>query len=116
MNGGSRLKERDFNNMIELETGSRESADTVKVKLFGKDYSLRGHGGSRHVQELADFITARADEIRSSTSKVSTQDLVILTLLNIADEMSQHKNATERTIRKLEEKTDRLLKAIERVV
>jgi cell division protein ZapA len=116
VNGGSRLKERDFNKLIELETGSRESADTVKVNLFGRDYSLRGHGDVRHVQDLADFITAKANEIRTSVSKASTQDLVVLTLLNIADELFQHKNATEKTIRKLEEKTDRLLEAIDRVI
>lgn len=116
MNGGSRLKQRESNKIIELQTGSTESAGTVKVNLFGRDYSLRGHSDVRHVQELADFITARADEIRSNTSKVAPQDLVILTLLNITDEMFQHKNATEKTIRRLEEKTDRLLKAIDRVV
>ena len=47
---------------------------------------------------------------------VSTLDLVILTLLNITDEMFQDKHDKERTIRELEEKTDRLLKSIDREV
>ncbi len=102
--------------MIELETGSRESAEAVEVKLFGKEYSIKGHGDTKYVQKLADFITERADGIRTSTKVVSTLDLMILTLLNITDEMFRHRNANEETIKKLEEKTDRLLKAIDRVV
>jgi cell division protein ZapA len=102
--------------MIELETGPGESPEAIRVKLFGRDYNIRGHGDTRYVKELADFITERADGIRTSTSVLSTLDLVILTLLNITDEMFQHKSAKEETIKKLEEKTDRLLKAIDRVV
>jgi len=116
MNGGYRLKERDSKKMLELESGSGESAEAVTVKLFGKDYNIRAHEDTRYVHELADFITKRAERIRKSTTVVSPMDLVILTLLNITDEMFQHKNANQETIKKLEEKTDRLLKAIDRVV
>lgn len=58
----------------------------------------------------------RADEIRGHAAVVSTLDLAILTLLNITDEMFQGKLAKEKTIKELEEKTDKLLKAIDRVV
>jgi cell division protein ZapA (FtsZ GTPase activity inhibitor) len=84
--------------------------------LFGREYSIRGHGNKKYVQKLADFIMERAEAIRQQATVVSTLDLVILTLLNITDEMFQSKRIKEKTIRELEEKTDRLLKTIDRVV
>jgi cell division protein ZapA (FtsZ GTPase activity inhibitor) len=84
--------------------------------LFGREYSIRGHGNKQYVQKLADFIMERAEAIREQSTVVSTLDLVILTLLNITDEMFQSKRTKEKTIRELEEKTDRLLKTIDRVV
>jgi cell division protein ZapA (FtsZ GTPase activity inhibitor) len=86
------------------------------VRLFGREYSIRGHGNKKYVQKLADFIMERAAAIQEQTTVVSTLDLVILTLLNITDEMFQSKRTKEKTIRELEENTDRLLKTIDRGV
>jgi cell division protein ZapA (FtsZ GTPase activity inhibitor) len=98
------------------EAGSADATEAVRVRLFGREYSIRGHGNKKYVQQLADFITERADGIRRQATVVSTLDLVILTLLNVTDEMFQLKRVKEKTIKELEEKTDRLLKAIDRVV
>ena len=84
--------------------------------MFGREYSIRGHGNKKYVQKLADFIAERAEIIRQQATVVSTVDLVILTLLNITDELFQSKQVKEKTLKELEEKTDRLLKAIDRVV
>ena len=65
---------------------------------------------------MAAFITQRAEGIKKHASLASTLDLVVLTLLNITNEMFQHKHDKEVTIKKLEEKTDRLLKAIDKIV
>ena len=47
---------------------------------------------------------------------ISTLDLVILTLLNVTDEMFRYKRDKEEAIKKLEEKTEKLGKAIDRVI
>jgi cell division protein ZapA (FtsZ GTPase activity inhibitor) len=65
---------------------------------------------------LADFINQRAEWISEHAAVVSTLDLVILTLLNITDEMFRDKLLREQTIKELEDKADRLLKAIDRVI
>jgi cell division protein ZapA (FtsZ GTPase activity inhibitor) len=98
------------------ETGSENPTEAVRVRLFGREYTIRGHGNRKYVEKLADFIMDRADGIRQQATVVSTLDLVILTLLNVTDEMFQLKRVKEKTIKELEEKTDRLLKAIDRVV
>jgi len=101
---------------LDCRNNSEELTEAVKVRLFGREYSIRGHGNKKYIETLADFIKERADEIESRATVVSTLDLAILTLLNITDEMFQSKQVKEQTIRELEEKTERLLKAIDRVV
>jgi len=101
---------------LDYRNNSEELPEAVKVRLFGREYSIRGHGNKKYIETLADFIKQRADEIESRATVVSTLDLAILTLLNITDEMFQSKQVKEQTIRELEEKADRLLKAIDRVV
>lgn len=86
------------------------------MRLFGREYSIRGHGNRSYVQKLAEFINQRGEEIQRQTSVVSTLDLVILTLLNVSDEMFRCKQNRERTLKELEEKTEKLLKTIDRVV
>jgi len=98
------------------DAGSEDATEAVKVRLFGREYSIRGHGNKKYVQKLADYIMERADGIRQQATVVSTLDLVILTLLNVTDEMFQLTLVKDKTIKELEEKTDRLLKAIDRVV
>lgn len=101
---------------LNYRKNSEELTEAVKVRLFGREYSIRGHGNKKYIETLADFIKERADEIESRATVVSTLDLAILTLLNITDEMFQSKQVKEQTIRELEEKTERLLRAIDRVV
>jgi cell division protein ZapA len=101
---------------LDCRKNSGGPTEAVKVRLFGREYSIRGHGNKKYIQTLADFIKGRADEIQRNATVVSTLDLAILTLLNVTDEMFQSKQVKEQTIRELEEKTDRLLKAIDRVV
>ena len=82
--------------------------------MFGREYNVRGHGNKQYVQQLADFINQRADWISERAAVVSTLDLVILTLLNITDEMFRDKLLREQTIKELEDKAEKLLKATDR--
>jgi cell division protein ZapA len=85
------------------------------VQLFGREYSIRGHGNRKYVEDLAEFINAKAQRIKHSAKVVSTLDLAILTLLNVADELFQCNQVKEQTLKELEEKTERLRKAIDMV-
>jgi cell division protein ZapA (FtsZ GTPase activity inhibitor) len=67
--------------------------------LFGRDYSIKGHGETKYVEMLVDFINERAENIRKKATVLSTLDLAILTLLNITDEMFQERRLQERNKR-----------------
>ncbi|GEM_PF-395433 len=104
------------NDRLGSAEGSGEPTESVKVRLFGREYNIRGHGDTTYVQRLADFINQRAEQIQRQARVVSTIDLVILTLLNVTDEMFQNRRVKEQTIRELEEKAEQLLKSLDRVV
>jgi cell division protein ZapA (FtsZ GTPase activity inhibitor) len=88
----------------------------VKVRLFGREYNVRGHGAEKRVEDLAEFIKQRMVAVQQRAKVVTTIDLVVLTLLDITDEMFQYKQVKEQTIKELEEKTERLLKTIDRTI
>jgi cell division protein ZapA (FtsZ GTPase activity inhibitor) len=67
------------------------------------------------VEKLAAFINERAEEIRQRTSVVSTLDLVILTLLNITDEMFQREPIQGDTAES-EEENHKAIETTEKVV
>jgi len=81
--------------------------------LFGREYNIRGHGSRQYIEEPANFIRNRAEAVQKQATVVSTLDLVILTLLNITDEMFRDRQVKEQTIRELEEKADRLRKSVD---
>jgi cell division protein ZapA (FtsZ GTPase activity inhibitor) len=99
-----------------VDNGRDKPSQAVTIELFGREYSIRGHGDRNYLQALADFITDRAEAIREEGHVVSTLDVVILTLLTITDEMFQYKLLRERTLKELEEKTEKLRKIIDRAV
>ncbi len=86
------------------------------MRLFGREYSVKGHGDKRYVQKLSEFIKERTDAVQRHGTVVSTLDLVVLTLLNITDELFQYKRVKEQTIKELEEKTEKLLEALDRPI
>ena len=59
----------------------------MKVRLFGREYSIKGHGDRQYVEDLAAYVNTKASEIQQEVKVHSTLDLVILTLLNVADEL-----------------------------
>ncbi len=84
--------------------------------MFSREYTIRGQGDSKYVERLAEFINAKAEEVQRRARVISTLDLVILTLLNVTDEMFHCKRDKEEAIKELEEKTEKLGKAIDRVI
>jgi cell division protein ZapA (FtsZ GTPase activity inhibitor) len=94
----------------------REPSEALKVLLFGREYNVRGHGDRKYVDELVDFIKAKANEISRNTRVVTTLDVVVLTLLTVTDEMFQLRQARQETVEALEEKTERLLKTMDKVI
>ena len=77
--------------MIEDKLG--EKTEAVRIVLFNREYTVRGHGNSKYIERLAEFIRQKADDIQKNSKVVSTLDIAILTLLNVTDELFEYKRA-----------------------
>ncbi len=80
------------------------------MTLFGREYSVRGRGSGDYIEKLVEFINSRSEEIRRKSGVVTTVDLVILTLLNITDELFECRQSITEQIEKMEEEDCGLLK------
>lgn len=83
-----------------------ETDQSVKVRIVGREYTIRGHGNKQYLEELAQFINDKANEIKEKTSVVSTLDVMTLTLLNVADELLQLRKKEKRRDKEQEGKTE----------
>ncbi len=75
-----------------------EKPNSVKIRLFGKEYNIKGHGDKEYILDLAGYIAERAGEIGEKTAAVSTLDIAVLTLLNITDELFQERISNKEAV------------------
>jgi cell division protein ZapA len=87
---------------------------SVKVSVAGQQFSVRTDAQPKYLQELADFVTAKMDEVRRSGRTITTQSLALLAAMNIADELYQLRASQRELKRQVREKTERILNHLER--
>ena len=72
-------------------------AENISVRIYGRIYQLKSgeSGGGVNPEELASMVDGKMSELAKAKSTQSTQDLAILTALNLAGELEQEKEATK---------------------
>ncbi len=84
-----------------------ESGVTVTVRLLGESFRIRG-GSQEEVEGLARFVEEKIEEIRSRNTALPLRSLLILTGLNIAEELFRERKEREDLARAVEEQARRL--------
>lgn len=71
--------------------------EKIKVSIYGRDYEL-DPGGLTHLEanRVASVVDQRMREIADRFNIVDTQKIAVLAALNIALEMSQQRDATQK--------------------
>ena len=87
---------------------------SVKVSVAGQKIALRTDAKPKYVKELASFVTKKMEEAKGSGRTVTTQSLALLAAMQIADELHQLKAEQERLKRQVKERTQRMLRYLER--
>lgn len=90
-----------------------EEGKKVAVNIFGNKYTIKGEGNPEYIQELAQFVDKKMQEIVQFTSTISSYKVAILAALNIADEFYKVKTESEATQRIVEERATNLITRIE---
>ena len=96
-------------------------ANSKKIQIYGKTYSLKSSSSEVDAEEVAAYVDSRMKELANVRGKTSTLDLAILAALNIAQELMELKNqagakeeAEGEKLRQLVEALDRELQGIEK--
>jgi cell division protein ZapA len=80
-------------------------AESVKVDIFGKTYTLKGDADPEYVQEIAAFVDERMREVAGSAPTISISKVAILAAVNIADELFREQQKRLETMATLEDKS-----------
>ena len=96
-------------------------ANSKKIQIYGKTYSLKSSSSEVDAGEVAAYVDSRMKELANVRGKTSTLDLAILAALNIAQELMELKNqagakeeAEGEKLRQLVEALDKELQGIEK--
>ncbi len=68
---------------------------SVKIRLGGKEYKLRSDASEESLQRVASYVDHQMQKIRERTDTVDSQDIALLTSLNLAREVLQLREQVE---------------------
>lgn len=72
---------------------------TIKVHIAGQPYQVRSDADEVYVQTLAEMVNGRVQALLGNR-QVATQSDMVLTALQLADEL-EHERGAQRTLRSL---------------
>lgn len=88
--------------------------NTAEIKILGHKLRVAGDGDEGHLLTLADFVNAKLEEVKGGVPKnLPLQNLLILGLLNLADEHLQYRKETGDRIERASVKVRGLIEMIE---
>jgi len=59
---------------------------SIKIKFLGREYNIKGDKDEAYIHRLHQHIEEKAEEVLRRTGAVSSLDVAVLTLLNMADD------------------------------
>jgi cell division protein ZapA (FtsZ GTPase activity inhibitor) len=86
---------------------------SVTVVVAGQPIALKTEAAPGYVEELAEFVNARIDEVRTA-GVVNTQALALLAALNIADDLHRLRAREGKLRREVRERARRIIRTLER--
>ena len=86
--------------MMEHNGASR----TVKVKVYGQEYPLKGHDDPEYIRAVARYVDEKMADIQANTTVTAPLRLAVLAALNIADELFKLQREKDDLLAEFEEK------------
>ena len=73
--------------------------NSIKVQIFGMDYSLRSDKDPEYVKQVADYVDEKIQKLSTTTNVKSQTKIAVLVALNIAEELFQLKRQHDNTLK-----------------
>jgi cell division protein ZapA len=89
-----------------------QNDETSTIRILGESFRVRG-GDPGEVEALARFVDEKLTEIRSRNQSLPLRSLLVLTSLNLAEELFRERKEHEDLVRTVEDRTRRLRERLE---
>lgn len=96
-------------------SGENASGRTRSIELFGQRFNVVSDADEGRVREVVAFLNDRLETIREGSKRVQVEQIALLAALNIAEELFEERDRSDRLRRKVRERSVRLLASIDAV-
>jgi len=79
---------------------------SVEVIILGQKYTIKGDAPEEYIRNLASYVDIKLKEVNSSIPNAMPVKALILTSLNLADEIFRMKNEQEKLTKVIEDKAE----------
>ena len=102
-----------------FQQGMEKTTDrrnTVVVKIFGHEYSIRAEADAEYIREVALYVDAKMHEVANSIPLRSTTKVAILAALNVVDELFKERSEREVMLKRISKRLADLTDALTRQI
>ncbi len=85
---------------------------TIKVRIYGKEYSIRSSKEKEYVEEVARYVDNKMTEVDKSGVSSSPVQVAVLAAMNITDELFSEKLQDNSSVKEVEERAKKLAEKI----
>jgi len=85
----------------------------VRVNIFGQPYNIKGDASSDYIQQLAEYLNEKMEDVSRNVSSSNSLQIAILAALNIADEYFQIRSMNTGIEGAVEEKARELISLLD---
>lgn len=86
---------------------------SVEIKVFGQTYTVKTDAEETHIQQVAQCVNEKIDEVLKKTRSVSSLNVAILAALNIADDFLKERERRIALLREVGMKSKDLVERID---
>jgi cell division protein ZapA len=89
---------------------------SVVVHIAGQRYVVRSDADEGYVQQLAEYVNERIDEVQRTSRPASPQSLAVLAALNIAGEFFRERQQRRQLRQRIRERSKAVLDLLDKEV
>jgi cell division protein ZapA len=94
-------------------TNDQKTKETVKVSIFGEEYSVRGFADTEYILRVADYVDKKMREIALKSKNKAPHKIAVLTALNLAGELFEISDKDSSELDRVEEKAKDILELLD---
>ena len=91
-------------------------SNKVDLRIRGQEFSLKSDHDPEYLREVASFVDSKIEDIYQRTKIVDTHKLILLTAINIADDLFQIKEKLSKIQGEVEGRVDSLITLLDRTL